>query len=70
MKVVQVDIKIDKAVKPIFHKGRPVPYSLKEKIEVELELVVTENIFQLAEYLKWNSPDVPLKKTDWSINIC
>ena len=47
MKGVEVQLNVDKGAKPVFCKARPVPYSIKEKIELELERLVSENIFQL-----------------------
>ena len=45
MKGVKARINVDEGVKLIFHKARPVPHSIKEKIETELERLVSENIF-------------------------
>ena len=50
MKGVEVRLNVDKGAKPVFYKARPVPYSIKEKIELELERLVSENIFQPVEY--------------------
>ena len=70
MKGVEVWLNVDKGAKPVFYKARPVPYSIKEKTELELERLVSENIFQPVEYLEWASPIVPVKKPDGSIRIC
>ena len=70
MKGVEACINVDKGVKPIFHKARPVPDSIKEKMETELEQLVSENIFQPVEYYAWASLTVPMKKSDRSIRIC
>ena len=37
MKGVEVQLNVDKGAKPVFYKARPVPYSIKEKTELELE---------------------------------
>ena len=69
MKGVEECINFDKGTKSIFHKSRPAPYSIKKKMEVELEQLVHENIFQTAEYSEWASLIVPVKKSDGSIRI-
>ena len=70
MKGVEVRLNVDKGAKPVFYKARPVPYSIKEKIELEIERLVSENIFRPVEYLEWATPIVPVKKPDGSIRIC
>ena len=70
MKRMEARINVDKGAKPIFHKARPVPYSIKEKIETELERLVSENTFQPVEYSEWASSIVPMEKSDGSIRIC
>ena len=47
-----------------------IEYYVKEKIETELESLVSENIFQPVEYSEWASPIVLVKNSDGSIIIC
>ena len=69
MKKVEARVNFDKGAKPIFHKERPVPFSIKEKTETELERLLSD-IFQSVEFSEWASPIVPVKKSDGSIRIC
>ena len=43
-------INVDKGTKPIVHKAKLLLYSIKQKIELELERLVREHIFQSMEY--------------------
>ena len=49
---------------------RSVPYSMKDKIELELERLVRDKVFQPIEYSEWISPIPPVAKTNGSIGIC
>ena len=44
MKGVQVCINVVEGEKSIFHRTRPVPYSIKDKTELELEWLFHKNI--------------------------
>lgn len=62
-------VNVDKETKPIFHKANLLPYSIKEKREIELERLLSENIFQLVEYFEWLYPIEPVKTSDESIRV-
>ena len=51
MKRVEARINVDKGAKIIFHKARPGPYSIKKKIETDLERLVSGNISGLWSIL-------------------
>ena len=69
-KSFKVDIPIDTSATPKFCKARPVPHALKEKIDVELDHLVKEGIYEPVEYSKWASPTVPVKKADITVRLC
>ena len=70
LKDVTVDFNIDSGVKPIFHKARQPPYSMRAGIEEELERLQREGIIEPVKYSKWATPIVPVMKPDGSIRIC
>ena len=53
-----------------FLKVRPVPYPLKNKIELEIERMVRNNILEPVDVLELATPILPVIKEDSSIQIC
>ena len=67
---VQAKIFIHPQSTPIFHKARPVPYSLKAKVEAELNHLLEHGIIEPVHFADWAAPIVPVLKRDGSIRIC
>lgn len=63
-------IRMQSGAQPKFCKARPVPYSLKDAVERELNRLEKEGIISKAERSKWASPIVVVPKADKSIRIC
>ena len=51
-------------------KARPVPYALRPKIDVELELMEAEGIVTPADWSEWATPVVPVVKQNGTVQIC
>ncbi|XP_031338139.1 uncharacterized protein K02A2.6-like [Photinus pyralis] len=47
---------------PVFRKSRPLPFALKEKVNAELDRLVSEGILTPVAYSDWATPIVPVKK--------
>ena len=58
----KVNIPVPSDVKPKFFKARPVPYSLKERVEEELEKLEKQGVRKSVVYSKWAAPMVPVQK--------
>ena len=58
----KVNIPVPLGVKPKFFKARPVPYSLKERVEEELEKLEKQGVWKRVVYSKWAAPIVPVQK--------
>ena len=56
--------------KAIYCKARPVPYSLKKRVEEELERLQAEGTVEPVQFAEWAAPIVPIVKEDKSIRIC
>uniref|UniRef100_A0A1X7UUS4 Reverse transcriptase domain-containing protein n=1 Tax=Amphimedon queenslandica TaxID=400682 RepID=A0A1X7UUS4_AMPQE len=67
---VKAKIYVSPQATPIFHKARPVPYSLKLKIEDKLDQLLKEGIIEPVQFSDWAAPIVPVPKGDGTIRIC
>ena len=70
LKNTTVSLNIDQTVPPKFHKARPLPYTLRNKVEEELDRLVTVGTISPVSTSKWASPIVPVVKSDGSVRIC
>ena len=65
-----IQLWVDKDATPRFFKPRLVPYSLKQKIESELERLQSLNVITPVKYSDWAAPIVPVLKQDGSVRLC
>jgi hypothetical protein len=56
--------------KPTFYRARSVPYSMRSKIEKELERLEREGTIEAVQYSEWATPVVPIIKPDGSVRLC
>lgn len=61
---------IDPEAKPKFFKACTLPFSLKEKVEKELERLEALGIITPVTHSNWAAPIVPVLKHDGSIRLC
>lgn len=59
----------DNAV-PKFNKARPVPYTLRPKVENELQKLESEGILSKVDWAECATPIVPVVKGNGSVRIC
>ena len=55
---------------PRYHKARNVPYSMREKVDVEIDRLVKEGILEPVQFSEWGTPIVPVLKKDNTVRIC
>lgn len=65
---VKLNLKDD--AKPIFFKARPVAFSLKEKIDKEIDRLIAADVIEPIAHSEWASPIVPVLKRDGSVRLC
>ena len=53
-----------------FCKARPVPYSMKPKLEAEIDKLVRDGVITKVGYSEWATPIVPVIKSNNSKRIC
>ncbi|KAL9982685.1 hypothetical protein ACROYT_G004758 [Oculina patagonica] len=63
-------IHVDPTATPIFHKARPVPYALREKIEQDLERLEKAGTIEPVQYSEWATPIVSVIKSDGTVRVC
>ena len=70
IKDFKAHIKVKPGTTPKFYKPRPVPYSMKEKVEKELDRLESNGIIKKVERSEWAAPIVVVPKADGSIRVC
>lgn len=65
-----VELKLKENATPKYFKPRPIPFSLKSKVEAELERLQTEEVLVPVSSSSWGTPIVPVLKKSGEIRIC
>ena len=55
---------------PVFHKARPVPYSMRSAVDQELNRMQDEGIIFPVDFSDWATPLVCVPKSDGSVRLC
>ncbi|XP_063361530.1 zonadhesin-like [Cydia amplana] len=66
----KVKLNLMKEAQPIFFKARPVAFALRDKIDKELDRLVSVGILKPVEHSLYASPIVPVLKRDGSLRLC
>ena len=64
LKDIKANLTLKEGAKPKFLKARNVPYSLRPKIEAELDRLQKEGVIEPIEYSEWATPIVPVMKSN------
>jgi len=67
---VTAKLHVTQNVQPSFCRARPVPHTLKAKVEKELDRLEKQKVIEAVQYAEWAAPIVPVLKPDGSIRIC
>jgi hypothetical protein len=66
----KADIRVKDGAKPLFHKARPVPYSLRDQVSKELDKLESKGVISKIESSDWAAPLVVVRKSDKSLRLC
>eukprot|EP00731_Ephydatia_muelleri_P005359 Em0002g1535a len=66
-KGTKAKLNIREGCTPVFLKAKPVPYSLRAKVEAELERLQKVEIITLIQWSQWATPIVVVPKPDGAI---
>lgn len=67
--LISIKLKSDN-VTPKFFRARPLPFSIRGKVEKELDRLVALEIIEPVDFSPWGTPIVPVIRKDGSIRIC
>ena len=70
MEGVKINLDIDDTVKPKFFKPRSVPFTLRKKVEAELDRLQAMGVISPVKSSLWAAPIVPVVKKDGRVRIC
>ena len=70
LKGITATIQLDASAKNCLCKARTVPYSLKGKIEQELDRLVKQGVIEPITFSEWAAPIVTVLKEDGTVRIC
>ena len=55
---------------PKYCNARTIPHALRDKVDVELDRLLKENIIEPVKYSKWAAPVVPVLKPNKTVRLC
>ena len=70
LKVTKAHLPLKDGATPVFLKARPVPYSLRTRVEKELERLEKGGIIAQVSTSEWATPVVVAPNKDGSIRLC
>jgi len=70
LKGYEAKMNVDPKANPHFCWARPVPYALKNKVELELDRLVEQGIIEAIQFADWAAPIVAALKNDQTVQIC
>ena len=67
---VKAKLRLADVATPIFHKARPVPISMRPRVEREISRLVGSDVFEKVDFSDWAKPIVPVSKPNDGVRIC
>ena len=69
-KGVKAHLHVKAEATPKFFRPRPIPLSMKEKVEADLDRKEKQGILEKIEVSDWAAPIVPVSKPDGTVRVC
>lgn len=66
----KASLKVREGATPVFHRARPLPYALQERVDAELDAMLRDGVIEPVDASDWASPLVPVNKPDGSLRLC
>ena len=63
-------IHVERDAQPQFEKARPVPFTIRKKVEQELDRLQALGVIRAVQFSDWAAPIVPVMKPDGKVRIC
>ena len=63
-------IHVDPTAQPKIFKARPVLYTLRDRVDKELDHLVKEGVIEPVTHSDWVAPVVPVVTHDGSVHLC
>ena len=67
---IEASVSVDSQATPKFHRARPVPFSVKTKLEETLKAQVNEGELIPVEQSEWAAPIIVVHKRDGGLRVC
>lgn len=66
----KASLRVREGAQPVFHRARPLPYALRDRVDAELDAMLRAGVIEPVECSDWASPLVPVNKADGTLRIC
>lgn len=63
-------LRVREGAAPVFHRARPLPFALRERMDKELDVMLGAGIIEPVDCSDWASPLVPVNKPDGTLRVC
>ncbi|KAK3745704.1 hypothetical protein QZH41_007913 [Actinostola sp. cb2023] len=70
LKDFKAKLQIEENTNPIFCKARPLPFSMKKRVEEELSRLENNGVIRKVSHSEWATPVVPVIKPSGAIRLC
>ncbi|KAK3733980.1 hypothetical protein QZH41_001130 [Actinostola sp. cb2023] len=70
LKDFKAKLQIEENTNPIFCKARPLPFSMKKRVEEELNRLENNGVIRKVSHSEWATPVVPVIKPSGAIRLC